>query len=164
MIVAQIRTCSLVKCVLCLAPTRCYSSCVVVQPNVLPHRCEVSDLLRNNHVRTQFCVVSKKRFVLRKKPEGALLSKTAHQVEREFTMLSALHKHNIKPTTPPEEKVPIPEPIILCEDPSIVGTPFYIMEFLDGRIFTDTRILEIDPIDRHEWCVEFYSIHDTQHI
>ncbi|KAJ3486520.1 hypothetical protein NLI96_g4167 [Meripilus lineatus] len=94
--------------------------------------------------------VNKKRFVLRKKPEGALLSKTAHQVEREFTMLSALHKHNIKPTTPPEEKVPIPEPIILCEDPSIVGTPFYIMEFLDGRIFTDTRILEIDPIDRHE--------------
>ncbi|KAJ3480801.1 hypothetical protein NLI96_g8091 [Meripilus lineatus] len=94
--------------------------------------------------------VNKQRFVLRKKPDGALLSKTAHQVEREFTMLNALHKHNINPNTLPEEKVPIPEPIILCEDSSVVGTPFYIMEFLDGRIFTNTRIPELDPIDRQE--------------
>lgn len=91
--------------------------------------------------------------MLRKKPDGALLSKTAHQVEREFTMLNALHKHNINPNTLPEEKVPIPEPIILCEDSSVVGTPFYIMEFLDGRIFTNTRIPELDPIDRQEWYV-----------
>ncbi|KAF8633366.1 hypothetical protein AX17_004537 [Amanita inopinata Kibby_2008] len=90
------------------------------------------------------------RFVLRKKPAGQLLSSTAHQVEREYTMLRALHKHNIKPSTPQALKIPIPEPILLCEDNSIIGTPFYIMEFVDGRIFTDTRMLEVPPKDRYE--------------
>ncbi|TFK44940.1 kinase-like domain-containing protein [Crucibulum laeve] len=93
---------------------------------------------------------NKMRFVLRKKPAGQLLSQTAHQVEREYTMLTALHKHNTNPATAPERKVPVPEPIILCEDNSVVGTPFYIMEFLDGRIFTDTRMLEVAPKDRRE--------------
>ncbi|KAK2463098.1 hypothetical protein APHAL10511_004753 [Amanita phalloides] len=90
------------------------------------------------------------RFVLRKKPAGQLLSSTAHQVEREYKMLNALHKHNTNPSTPLENKIPIPEPIMLCEDSSIIGTPFYIMEFLDGRIFTDDRMLEIPPRDRRE--------------
>jgi len=90
------------------------------------------------------------RFVLRKKPVGQLLSSKAHQVEREYTMLNALHRHNINPSTSPEKKIPIPVPILLCEDNSIVGTPFYIMEYLDGRIFTDERMLEIPPEDRRE--------------
>ena len=68
-------------------------------------------------------------------------------------MLSALHKHNIQPTTTPEEKVPIPEPIVLCEDSDVIGTPFYIMEFLEGRIFTDSKMLVVDPQTRHEWQV-----------
>lgn len=100
---------------------------------------------------TYFLTDAKKtRFVLRKKPAGQLLSKTAHQVEREYAMLAALHGHNINPKTPPEKKIPIPEPILLCEDVSVIGTPFYIMEFLDGRIFTDTRMLEVPPPDRRE--------------
>ncbi|KAF9560974.1 APH-domain-containing protein [Agrocybe pediades] len=90
------------------------------------------------------------RYVLRKKPAGQLLSQTAHQVEREYAMLKALQKHNTNPATRPEHKVPVPEAIILCEDNSVIGTPFYIMEFLDGRIFTDVRMLEIPPKDRHE--------------
>lgn len=93
---------------------------------------------------------NKTRFVLRKKPAGQLLSQTAHQVEREYTMLAALHRYNTNPATPAERKVPVPEPIILCEDSSVVGTPFYIMEFLDGRIFTDVRMLEVSPKDRRE--------------
>ncbi|KII95633.1 hypothetical protein PLICRDRAFT_34555 [Plicaturopsis crispa FD-325 SS-3] len=93
---------------------------------------------------------SGKRFVLRKKPAGQLLSSTAHQIEREFKMLSALHRHNIKPSTPESQKVPVPEPITLCEDKSVIGTPFYVMEFLDGRIFTDTRMLEVPPSARRE--------------
>lgn len=97
-------------------------------------------------------------FVLRKKPAGQLLSQTAHQVEREFTMLSALHKHNTNPATPFNQRVPVPEPIILCEDVSVIGTSFYIMEFLDGRIFTDTRMLEVPPQDRREWFVELFTI------
>lgn len=90
------------------------------------------------------------RWVLRKKPAGELLSQTAHQVEREFKVLSALHRHNQNPSTTPEQRVPVPEPIILCEDVSVVGTPFYIMEFIEGRIFTDTRMLEVGPQDRRE--------------
>lgn len=94
------------------------------------------------------------RFVLRKKPAGALLSKTAHQIEREYTILSAIHKHNILPTTAPERRVPVPEPYVLCEDEGVIGTPFYVMEFLDGRIFTDVRMEEVGPQDRREWCVQ----------
>ncbi|KAI0313307.1 kinase-like domain-containing protein [Amylostereum chailletii] len=90
------------------------------------------------------------RFVLRKKPAGQLVSQTAHQVEREFTMLNAIHKHNTNPSTRPEQRVPVPEPIILCEDNSVVGTPFYIMEFLDGRIFTDTTMPEVSAKDKRE--------------
>ncbi|TBU31130.1 APH-domain-containing protein [Dichomitus squalens] len=93
---------------------------------------------------------SEKRFVLRKKPAGQLLSKTAHQVEREYTMLRALHKHNTNPSTPVDKRVPIPEPIDLCEDVDVIGTPFYIMEFLDGRIFTDPRMPEVSPETRRE--------------
>ncbi|OSD00266.1 kinase-like protein [Trametes coccinea BRFM310] len=90
------------------------------------------------------------RFVLRKKPAGQLLSKTAHQVEREYTMLRALHSHNTNPATPADKRIPIPEPIVLCEDVSVIGTPFYIMEFLDGRIFTDPRMPEVSPQTRRE--------------
>lgn len=66
-------------------------------------------------------------------------------------MLHALHQFNSNSSTREDQKVPVPEPILLCEDVSVVGTPFYIMEFLDGRIFTDTRMLEVPPKDRHEW-------------
>ncbi len=67
---------------------------------------------------------------MRKKPPGKLLSKTAHQVEREYRIIHALG----------ETDVPVPKTYGLCEDSSIVGTPFYIMEFLDGRIFEDPAI------------------------
>ncbi|TDL16112.1 kinase-like protein [Rickenella mellea] len=90
------------------------------------------------------------RFVLRKKPAGQLLSATAHQVEREYTILHALHKHNTNPATTPERRVPVPETYVLCEDSAVIGTPFYIMEFLEGRIFSDTRMLEVEPEVRRE--------------
>jgi aminoglycoside phosphotransferase (APT) family kinase protein len=52
-------------------------------------------------------------------------------------VLAAINKHNARPTTPPELRVPVPQVFVLCEDSDVIGTPFYIMEFLDGRIFTD---------------------------
>ncbi|KKA30761.1 hypothetical protein TD95_002604 [Thielaviopsis punctulata] len=70
------------------------------------------------------------RYVLRKKPPGALISKTAHKVEREYRVLSALSSLPLRP-------VPVPTTYCLCEDVSVIGTPFYIMEFLDGRIFEE---------------------------
>ena len=90
------------------------------------------------------------RYVLRKKPAGQLLSKTAHQVEREYKILNALHQHNTNPKTKPDARVPIPQPYLLCEDSTVVGTPFYVMEFLDGRIFTDVKMPEVAPKDRRE--------------
>lgn len=68
-------------------------------------------------------------------------------------MLEALHRHNTKASTKLEECVPVPRPIILCEDNEVIGTPFYVMEYLDGRIFTDVRMPEISPEDRREWRV-----------
>jgi aminoglycoside phosphotransferase (APT) family kinase protein len=66
------------------------------------------------------------KVVLRKKPPGKLLP-SAHAVEREYRILKALNKTD----------VPVPETLLLCEDNSIIGTPFFIMEFVEGRIFRD---------------------------
>ncbi|KAJ6497628.1 kinase-like domain-containing protein [Mycena sanguinolenta] len=93
---------------------------------------------------------NKTKFVLRKKPAGELISNTAHQIEREYTMLKALHTHNTNPSTPRAQHIPIPTPIILCEDKSVIGTPFYVMDFVEGRIFTDSTMPQVSPKDRRE--------------
>ncbi|PUU78942.1 kinase-like domain-containing protein [Tuber borchii] len=72
------------------------------------------------------------KYVLRKKPPGKLLSKTAHQVEREYKVLKALSEA--------AQDLPIPKVYCLCEDADVVGSAFYIMEFLDGRIFEDPAL------------------------
>ena len=70
-----------------------------------------------------------RRFVLRKKPPGKLLP-SAHQVEREFKVLTALDGTG----------APVPKARLLCEDETIAGTAFYVMDFVDGRVFTDTAL------------------------
>jgi aminoglycoside phosphotransferase (APT) family kinase protein len=125
----------------------------IVKPHIFLDRCRVStptlSLRINSHPPTD----SGKRSVLRKKPAGQLLSKTAHQVEREYTVLAALQRHNSQKSTKPEQRVPVPIPYVLCEDSSIIGTPFYIMEFLDGRIFTDSSMPGVPRKEQHEWYV-----------
>ncbi|OJJ65866.1 hypothetical protein ASPBRDRAFT_211897 [Aspergillus brasiliensis CBS 101740] len=69
-------------------------------------------------------------YVLRKKPPGKLLSTAVHQIEREYEVLSALQNTD----------VPVPRTYCLCEDNDILGTPFYVMQFVDGRIFTDSTM------------------------
>jgi aminoglycoside phosphotransferase (APT) family kinase protein len=64
------------------------------------------------------------RYVLRRKPPGPLLP-SAHAVEREYRVISALY----------EQGFPVAEPMVLCEDPSVVGTTFYVMAFEQGRVF-----------------------------
>lgn len=76
---------------------------------------------------------------MRKKPPGKLLSKTAHRVDREYRIIHALEKTD----------VPVPKTFCLCEDDSVIGTAFYIMEFLDGRIFTDPAIPDVEPAERN---------------
>ena len=66
-------------------------------------------------------------------------------------MLAAIHKHNSRPTTPPESRVPVPQVFVLCEDSEVIGTPFYIMEFLQGRIYTDMTMPGVSPEVRREW-------------
>lgn len=85
------------------------------------------------------------RYVLRKKPSGKLVSQTAHAVEREYQVIDAVGKTG---------KVPVPKVYALCTDESVLGTPFYVMEYLEGRIFTDVRMPEIESkAERAEWCV-----------
>ncbi|MDG2060783.1 MAG: phosphotransferase family protein [SAR86 cluster bacterium] len=67
-----------------------------------------------------------KSYVLRRKPPGTLL-KSAHAVDREYKVISALNK----------TEVPVPKSYFLCEDENIIGTSFYIMEFKDGRVLWD---------------------------
>ncbi|KAM5382151.1 hypothetical protein ACJA88_003946 [Fusarium oxysporum] len=78
------------------------------------------------------------RFVMRKKPPGKLLSKTAHKVEREYRIMHALENTDVA----------VPKTYCLCEDDSVIGTPFYIMEFLDGRIFEDFTMPGVQPAER----------------
>lgn len=68
-------------------------------------------------------------FVLRRKPPGVLL-KSAHAVEREFRVQKALAGSG----------VPVARMHVLCEDDSIIGSPFYVMDFVSGRNFTDPRL------------------------
>lgn len=75
------------------------------------------------------------RYVLRRKPFGDLLP-SAHAVDREYKLLRALHPQGF----------PVPRPIGLCEDNSVIGTMFYVMEMVDGRTFWDGSL----PDQSHE--------------
>jgi aminoglycoside phosphotransferase (APT) family kinase protein len=77
------------------------------------------------------------RYVLRRKPPGKLL-KSAHAVEREFRVISALYAANF----------PVPRPFALCEDDEVIGTTFFIMAFVEGRIFWDLDLPDSDPQER----------------
>ncbi|MEZ5646298.1 MAG: phosphotransferase [Burkholderiaceae bacterium] len=77
------------------------------------------------------------RLVLRKKPPGELLP-SAHAVDREFRVISALQGTG----------VPVARPVCLCEDPSVIGTVFYVMDFVEGRIFWDPALPELSGPQR----------------
>jgi aminoglycoside phosphotransferase (APT) family kinase protein len=77
------------------------------------------------------------RYVLRRKPPGKLL-KSAHAVDREFRIISALYATGF----------PVPRPLVLCEDDQIIGTTFFVMEFVEGRIFWDLDLPGLDPAER----------------
>ncbi|WP_422000323.1 phosphotransferase [Reyranella sp.] len=79
-------------------------------------------------------------YVLRKKPPGKLLP-SAHQVDREFRVIKALSEHS---------DVPVPRAHALCQDDTVIGTAFYIMEFLPGRILADPQMPGISPADRRK--------------
>ena len=77
------------------------------------------------------------KYVLRRKPPGKLL-KSAHAVDREFRVISALA----------ESSVPVAKGYHLCEDDDVIGSMFYVMSFVDGRIFWDPALPDLANADR----------------
>lgn len=75
--------------------------------------------------------------VLRRKPDGALLP-SAHAVDREFRVIGALHAAGF----------PVPRVHGYCDDPAVMGTPFFVMDYVPGRIFYDPRLPEVPREDR----------------
>ena len=78
-----------------------------------------------------------RRYVLRRKPPGVLLP-SAHAVDREFRVISALAKTD----------VPVARTYALCEDPSVIGTAFYIMDCVEGRILWDPTLPDMTHSER----------------
>jgi len=76
-------------------------------------------------------------YVLRKKPPGRLLP-SAHAVEREYRIMRALEG----------SAVPVPRTRLLCEDASVIGTAFFVMDHVPGRVFPDRVMLAATPAER----------------
>lgn len=78
-----------------------------------------------------------KSYVLRKRPPGELLP-GAHKVDREYRVQKALFSAGF----------PVPQPLLHCTDAEVIGTEFYLMEHVKGRIFRDLRLPGVSPAER----------------
>jgi aminoglycoside phosphotransferase (APT) family kinase protein len=114
--------------------------------NYLRDRIEgFSDLLKIHQFKggqsnpTYLLETSGSRYVLRRKPSGKLLP-SAHAVDREFRVISALHAQGF----------PVAEPLCYCADESVVGTPFYVMSFVEGRLFWEPQMPSSNLDERAE--------------
>lgn len=87
------------------------------------------------------------KYVLRRKPPGKLL-KSAHAVDREYRVISGLHAAGF----------PVPRPYVLCEDDEVVGTTFFIMDFVEGRIFWELDLPQCEAEERRQI---YYSANHT---
>jgi aminoglycoside phosphotransferase (APT) family kinase protein len=79
----------------------------------------------------------RRSYVLRRKPPGKLLP-SAHAVDREYRVISALHAQGF----------PVARPLAYCVDETVAGTPFYVMDFVDGRVFWEPQMPGTDPTGR----------------
>jgi aminoglycoside phosphotransferase (APT) family kinase protein len=78
-----------------------------------------------------------RRYVLRRKPPGKLLP-SAHAVDREHRIIGALHAQNF----------PVAEPILYCADETVVGTVFFLMAYVEGRVFWEPQMPGSNPAER----------------
>ncbi len=78
-----------------------------------------------------------RRYVLRRKPPGKLLP-SAHAIDREFRIICALHAKGF----------PVAAPLLYCDDAGVVGTPFYVMAFVEGRLFWEPHMPQASPSER----------------
>lgn len=77
------------------------------------------------------------KMILRKQPDGQIL-KGAHAIDREFRVMQALSGSD----------VPVPAALLYHEDPALLGTPFYLMGFVEGRVYSDCTLPDLAPADR----------------
>ncbi|MGL4324754.1 MAG: phosphotransferase family protein [Beijerinckiaceae bacterium] len=82
---------------------------------------------------TYFLEIPSRAYVLRRKPPGKLLA-SAHAIDREYRVITALHRQGF----------PVAKPYIFCDDDAIIGTAFYVMEHVQGRIFWDPAIPQLE--------------------
>lgn len=87
---------------------------------------------------TYLLITPTRRYVLRRKPPGQLLA-SAHAVDREYRVLNALGEHS---------SVPVAKTYALCRDDSVIGTWFFVMDNVEGRIFWDPTFPEVSRDDR----------------
>ena len=86
-------------------------------------------------------------FVLRCQPGGEIV-RGAHAVDREFRVQKALA----------DTAVPVPKMLHLCENPEIIGSPFYVMEFVAGEVFVDPKIPNVPALSRSDLYLELIRI------
>ena len=86
---------------------------------------------------TYFLETPARSYVLRRKPPGKLLP-SAHAVDREYRVIHALHVQGF----------PVAEPILYCADEAVAGTAFYVMSFVDGRVFWEPQMPRSNPAER----------------
>jgi aminoglycoside phosphotransferase (APT) family kinase protein len=79
----------------------------------------------------------RRRYVLRRKPPGKLLP-SAHAVDREFRIIGALHA----------QRFPVADPVLYCADEAVVGTPFYLMGYVEGRVIWEPHMPGAQPAER----------------
>jgi aminoglycoside phosphotransferase (APT) family kinase protein len=82
-------------------------------------------------------VTPARKYVLRRKPPGVLMP-SAHQVDREFRVIDRLYRAGF----------PVPRAYVLCEDERVVGTMFYVMEMIEGRILWELSLPGMEPAER----------------
>jgi aminoglycoside phosphotransferase (APT) family kinase protein len=96
---------------------------------------------------TFFVSFGNRRLVVRKQPPGPLLG-SAHAIDREFRVMRALEPSG----------VPIPKVVLYHDAPDVIGTPFYVMERVEGRVFSDCTLPGVDVRDRREM---YFAMADT---
>jgi aminoglycoside phosphotransferase (APT) family kinase protein len=101
-------------------------------------------------------VTPRQKYVLRKKPGGKLLP-SAHAVDREFRVISALHPTGF----------PVARPYALCTDDSVLGAMFYVMEMVEGRVLWNGLLPEMTKEDRRAAYLDkiatLAKLHNTDH-
>jgi aminoglycoside phosphotransferase (APT) family kinase protein len=88
-----------------------------------------------------------KSYVLRRKPPGKLLA-SAHAVDREYRVITALAKTS----------VPVAKTYCLCEDAEVIGTPFYVMDCVEGRVLWDQSLPDLDRATRRAIYLEMNRV------